>query len=149
MRVVLQRVKEASVTVDGKIVGAIKQGLVVFACVMQNDGSDDIDYIIRKIPELRIFADENGKFNRSLLDVAGEILLISQFTLSALTKKGRRPYFADSAQPDIADKTLQIIAKTWQESEINVEQGIFGAMMDVHLINDGPVTIWMDSQNKE
>ena len=149
MRVLLQRVKQASVEVSGKTVGKISHGLLVFACAMQNDSSDDVNYIVRKVPELRIFADSDGKFNKSLLDVTGEILLISQFTLSAQTKKGRRPSFIESAKPEIASATLEKIAASWQQAGIHVEQGEFGAMMNVHLTNDGPVTIWIDSQNRE
>ena len=149
MRVVIQRVKRASVEVHGETAGTISHGLVVFLCAMQDDSTEDWEYIIKKVPGLRIFADDDGKFNRSLIDVDGEILLISQFTLAAQTKKGRRPYFADAAEPETARNSLEIVAKTWLDMGIKVEQGIFGAMMDVKLVNDGPVTIWIDSKNRE
>ncbi len=149
MRVVIQRVKRASVVVEGESAGKISQGLVVLLCAMQNDSLEDREYIIKKVPELRIFADDNGKLNRSLIDVKGEILLISQFTLAAQTKKGRRPYFADAAEPEQARKSIEIVAKIWRKMGIKVEQGFFGVMMEVNLINDGPVTIWIDSKNRE
>ncbi len=149
MRALIQKVKSASVEVDGKIVGSIKKGLLVFVCSMIGDTDDDLQYIAKKIPELRIFTDSAGKFNLSLIDESGEILLVSQFTLAARTRKGRRPSFTDAASPEIAEPALQKLARIWQNAGIKVEQGRFGALMQVALVNDGPVTIWIDSQNRE
>lgn len=150
MRILIQRVSEASVKVNHEIVGQITQGLLVFVGIETADNEHDIDYLVNKMILLRIFDDENGVMNKSLLDIDGQILVISQFTLHAATKKGNRPSYINAAKPETA---IQLYEKFVQQTEhlINkkVEKGIFGADMKVSLINDGPVTIWMDSKNKE
>ncbi|MCD6453825.1 MAG: D-tyrosyl-tRNA(Tyr) deacylase [Candidatus Aminicenantes bacterium] len=146
MRAVIQRVKRAEVKVEGKSVGKIGKGLLVLASVEKGDGEKELDFLVRKTAELRIFEDEDGKMNLSLLDVGGEILLISQFTLAARVKKGRRPCFDKAEDPQRAKMMLEEAAKRWKNMGINVEQGIFGARMEVSLINYGPVTIILDRQ---
>jgi len=146
MRAVIQRVKRAEVKVEGKSVGKIGKGLLVLASVEKGDGEKELDFLVRKTAELRIFEDEDGKMNLSLLDVGGEILLISQFTLAARVKKGRRPSFDKAEDPQRAKMMLEEAAKRWKNMGINVEQGIFGARMEVSLINYGPVTIILDRQ---
>lgn len=148
MKTILQRVKEASVEVKGEEVGAIKQGLVILLGVTHNDTIDDVDYLINKIINLRIFEDENQKMNLSLMDVGGSILSISQFTLFADTRKGRRPNFMEAAAPSQAKELYDHFNKLVIEQDIPLETGVFGEMMDVHLINSGPVTITIDSKNK-
>ncbi|MDO5755442.1 MAG: D-aminoacyl-tRNA deacylase [Tissierellia bacterium] len=147
MIAVVQRVKEAKVEVDEKIVGEIGQGFLVLLGVAQGDTDDDFEYIKRKVSKMRIFSDEKGKMNRSLEAIDGEILLISQFTLLANTKKGNRPSFIESADPAIANEYYEQMAKAWRDEGYTVETGEFGADMQVHLINDGPVTIIIDSKN--
>lgn len=145
MRVVVQRVKKASVSVDQDIVGEIGQGLLVFLGVGEEDGSEDLDYIVDKVTGLRIFQDEDDKMNLSISQIDGEILVISQFTLYGDVRKGRRPSFSKSAAPEIAEKYYKEFIDKVKEKGIKVESGIFGADMDVSLINDGPVTILLDS----
>ena len=150
MRLLIQRVKEASVTIDGSIKSQINRGLLVFVGIENDDTENDIEYLSQKLVNLRIFDDENGVMNLSVLDVKGEILVVSQFTLHARTRKGNRPSYIDAAKPEIS---IPLYEKFCQEVEIlldkNVKTGEFGADMKVALINDGPVTIWMDSKNKE
>lgn len=150
MRVVVQRVSEASVTVDETITGSIKKGLLVLAGYEDADTEEDLDWIVGKIANLRIFDDENGVMNLSLKDITGELLLVSQFTLHALTKKGNRPSYIRASKPDIAIPLYEkTILKLEAEIARPIARGIFGADMKVRLLNDGPVTICMDSKNKE
>jgi len=150
MRTVIQRVTEASVKVDGKITGAIKEGLLILVGVEDADTQEDIDWLVKKIVGLRIFNDENGVMNLSFQDVGGGLLVVSQFTLMASTKKGNRPSYIRASKGEYAqpmyDKFCQALEK---ESGKKVEKGIFGADMKVSLLNDGPVTIIMDTKNKE
>lgn len=150
MRVVLQRVSSASVSVDSKIVGKIDQGLLLLLGIETQDDFSDIEWILSKITQLRIFADGDGKMNRSLLDVDGELLVVSQFTLHASTKKGNRPSFIAAARPEQAVPLYQaFLEKATQVLSKPVQAGIFGADMQVALVNDGPVTIIMDSKQRE
>jgi D-tyrosyl-tRNA(Tyr) deacylase len=150
MRVVIQRVSRASVTVNKKIAGEIKEGLLVFAGFEDADTSEDIEWLSNKISQMRIFNDENGVMNKSVKDISGSILLISQFTLHASTKKGNRPSYSKASKGDVAvDLYEKTIAQLQTDLGKQVETGIFGADMKVELLNDGPVTIIMDSKNKE
>lgn len=148
VRVVIQRVSKASVTVDGEEKGEIGHGFVLLVGVGEEDTSEDVDYLTRKISNMRIFEDDDGKMNLSLKQVEGEILSISQFTLHASTKKGNRPSFMDAAKPDKADQLYEELNDKLRAEGLNVETGVFGADMDVSLVNDGPVTILVDSKNK-
>lgn len=145
MRGIIQRVKKAKVEVDGKVTGEINRGFLVFLGVHEDDTEKDLDYMERKILNLRVFEDENNKMNLSLKDVGGEILLVSQFTLYGDARKGNRPSFTESAHPDMAIDYYEKLIKRLRDNNIKVESGIFGADMDVTLINDGPVTIQLDS----
>ena len=150
MRVVIQRVSRASVTVNKKIAGEIKEGLLVFAGFEDADTSEDIEWLSNKISQMRIFNDENGVMNKSVKDISGSILLISQFTLHASTKKGNRPSYSKASRGDIAINLYQkTIAQFQTDLGKQIETGIFGADMKVELLNDGPVTVIMDSKNKE
>jgi D-tyrosyl-tRNA(Tyr) deacylase len=150
MRVVIQRVKEASVVADGVFRAAIGQGLMVLVGIEDVDKQEDVRWISSKIVQLRIFNDEDGVMNRSLLDTGGEILLVSQFTLHASTKKGNRPSYIKASKPPIAIPLYeQLIAQLTADLGKPVRTGVFGADMQVSLVNDGPVTIIIDSQNKE
>lgn len=140
MKVLIQRVKRASVEVDSKMVSQIGKGILVFVGIEKGDTSENVEKAVRKVVNLRIFPDEEGKMNRSLLDVNGEMLVVSQFTLCGDCKKGTRPSFDNSAPPDIANSLYEEFAKGVNNSGIKVGTGVFGAMMDVSLINDGPVT---------
>lgn len=148
MRVVIQRVSKAKVVADGVLNGAINKGFLLLVGVEEADTSEDVDYLTRKISNMRIFEDEGGKMNLSLKEVDGEILSISQFTLHADTKKGNRPSFIKAAKPDQADQLYEELNDKLRIEGFKVEVGIFGADMDVSLINDGPVTILVDSKNK-
>ena len=141
MKLVLQRVKEASVSVDGSRVGSIGAGLVVFLCVEKGDDLSISDHYAKKVTDLRIFGDEEGKMNRSLREVRGEILLIPQFTLSANAEKGRRPSFDKAAPPALAEELYRYFASKVREQGISVVTGVFQAYMQIALVNDGPVTI--------
>jgi D-aminoacyl-tRNA deacylase len=147
MRVVVQRSKEASVIVAGEIVGQISSGLVLLVGVTHEDAFEDAIYLADKIVNLRIFEDENEKMNLSLMEVGGQILSISQFTLYGDCRKGRRPNFMDAAKPEAAIEIYESFNKALREKGIQVETGQFGAMMDVSLINDGPVTLILESKN--
>lgn len=150
MRAVIQRVSHASVKVDEKIVGAIKTGLMILVGIEDADTSEDIEWLSGKIVNLRIFNDENGVMNISIKDVDGDILLVSQFTLHASTKKGNRPSYIKASKPDIAIPLYeQMIAQLEKDSGKKIQTGIFGADMKVELLNDGPVTILMDTKTKE
>ncbi|MFD2446180.1 D-aminoacyl-tRNA deacylase [Bacillus sp. CGMCC 1.16607] len=146
MRVVVQRSKEAKVTVKGEITGQISMGLVLLVGVTHDDTMDDAEFVADKIANLRIFEDENEKMNHSLLDVGGEILSVSQFTLYGDCRKGRRPNFMDAARPEYALEIYEKFNAILREKGIKVETGIFGAMMDVSLVNDGPVTLIIESK---
>ncbi|WP_158966909.1 D-aminoacyl-tRNA deacylase [Chachezhania sediminis] len=145
MRVLLQRVAEASVTVDGEVIGATERGLLVLICAMQGDGPNEAERLAAKIAKLRIFQDENGRMNRSVLDIGGGALVVSQFTLAADTKRGNRPGFSSAAAPEEGEKLYEHFAQALTDQGIDVAKGRFGADMKVALINDGPVTIWMDT----
>ena len=144
MRIVLQRCKQASVTVDGKVVGKIGKGFMLLVGITHDDTDEQIQYLADKIVNLRVFEDEEGKMNRSLLDVGGDILSVSQFTLYGETAKGRRPSFTAAARPDFAEPMYEKFNGALRERGVTVETGIFGAMMDVSLINDGPVTLILE-----
>jgi len=146
MRALIQRVRQASVEVDGQTVGQIGPGLLVFVAAAQGDGEKEIALLARKIPELRIFPDEASKFNRSLLDTGGALLLVSQFTLYADCRKGRRPSFEQAAAAAQAEALIERMAEVLRARSIRVETGRFGALMRVALVNDGPVTIWLDTE---
>lgn len=148
MKVVIQRVSEAHVKVDGKIVGEIGKGLMLLVGIDENDEKQDADWLVQKILNLRIFGDENDKLNLSVQDISGEILCISQFTLIADYKKGNRPSFIKAAKPDKAVPLFDYFKAQISQSGLKTESGIFGADMKVSLINDGPVTIVMDSITK-
>jgi len=145
MKVVIQRSKQASVTVDGNVTGAIEKGYVLLVGITHTDTAEDVAYCAKKVAELRLWEDEEGKMNRSILEVGGDILSVSQFTLYAETKKGRRPSFTTAARPEQAKPMWDAFNEALRECGLRVETGIFGAMMDVALINDGPVTIIIDS----
>lgn len=144
MRFVVQRVTNASVKVDGKIVGQIKKGYMVLIGIKENDTIEQADYLVKKLINLRVFEDENDKMNLSLKDVDGELLLISQFTLYGDCSNGNRPSFTEAAKPDVANKMYEYIIGKCKEKIDVVETGIFGADMKVELLNDGPVTIIME-----
>ena len=146
MRAVVQRVKQSSVNVNGDIVGEIGRGLLVFLGVANGDKTDDVDYLVNKIVHLRIFEDENEKMNRSLHDVGGEMLVVSQFTLLGDCRKGRRPSFINAARPEQATELYEYFVKKTREQGIKVKTGQFRAMMDVALINAGPVTLIIESR---
>jgi len=150
MKVVLQRVSQASVTVDSKIVADIKKGLLVLVGIEDTDTQEDIDWLVGKIIKIRIFGDENDVMNFSVQDVDGDIIVVSQFTLHASTKKGNRPSYIKASKPEFAIPMYENFVKSL-EKEFNkkVQTGIFGADMKVNLLNDGPVTICIDSKNKE
>ena len=145
----MQRVSRASVTVQGEAVGEIDAGFVVLVGVSRDDVEADADYIVNKVAHLRVFADEQGKFNRSAMDVGAELLLISQFTLHADTRKGRRPSFVDAAPPTLAEPLFDRTVAKFRESGLHVATGIFQAHMMVSLTNDGPVTIMIDSADRD
>ncbi|MEH7418534.1 D-aminoacyl-tRNA deacylase [Neobacillus drentensis] len=146
MRIVVQRSKEAKVTVAGEITGQIKQGFVLLVGVTHEDKDEDAVYLADKIANLRIFDDHDGKMNLSLLDVGGEILSVSQFTLYGDCRKGRRPNFMEAARPEQAVVLYEAFNQMLRDKGITVETGVFGAMMDVELINDGPVTLIVESK---
>ncbi|NMA02420.1 MAG: D-tyrosyl-tRNA(Tyr) deacylase [Clostridia bacterium] len=149
MRAVIQRVKKAKVTVDNNIVGSINQGFVVLLGVTHEDTLEDIKYLAEKIINLRIFEDEQGKLNLSLVDIQGEILSVSQFTLYADCRKGRRPSFTNAAPPEMANNLYLEFNNYLRELGIKVATGVFQAHMDVELVNNGPVTIILDSKIKD
>ncbi|PLS01266.1 D-aminoacyl-tRNA deacylase [Neobacillus cucumis] len=146
MRIVVQRSKGAKVTVDGEITGQIKQGFVLLVGVTHEDKEEDAAYLADKIANLRVFEDQDGKMNLSLLDVGGEILSVSQFTLYGDCRKGRRPNFMEAARPEQAVVLYDAFNQMLRDKGITVETGVFGAMMDVELVNDGPVTMIVESK---
>ncbi|MYE06964.1 MAG: D-tyrosyl-tRNA(Tyr) deacylase [Chloroflexi bacterium] len=149
MRIVLQRVTRASVSVGGAVVGAIDRGLLILVGVAQEDTPLQAEALARKVSGLRIFADSDGRFNRSLLDVGGEALVVSQFTLHADVRKGRRPSFTGAARPELAEPLVDHFAESMRAQGVPVQTGQFGAMMSVELVNDGPFTVVIDSADLE
>jgi D-tyrosyl-tRNA(Tyr) deacylase len=150
MRVVIQKVSEASVTVEELVVSKITEGLLILVGIEDADNTDDIEWLSKKIVQLRIFTDENGVMNRSVLDAGGEIIVVSQFTLHAQTKKGNRPSYIRASKPEFAVSMYEKFCETLS-SDLGkpVGRGVFGAHMDVALVNNGPVTIWIDTKNKD
>ena len=150
MRVLIQRVKNASVTINDEVISLIDKGLLIFVGICDEDGREDIEWLAKKIANIRLFDDENGVMNLSVTDVGGGVLAVSQFTLMASTKKGNRPSYIKAAKPDIS---VPLYEQFCQELEISVnkpiKRGVFGADMKVALLNDGPVTIFIDSKNRE
>ena len=149
MRVVLQRVTRASVTVEADVVGAIGSGLLILVGVAEGDTESQADALAAKVAGLRIFSDAEGRFNESLRDVGGSALVVSQFTLHADVRKGRRPGFTGAARPEVAEPLCDYFAEALRERGVPVETGVFGAMMSVELVNDGPFTIVIDSADLE
>ncbi|MBE2272880.1 MAG: D-tyrosyl-tRNA(Tyr) deacylase [Flavobacteriales bacterium] len=149
MKAVIQRVSEANVKVDGNIVGEISKGLLLLIGIDEEDEKNDADWLVHKILSLRIFGDDEGKLNRSVMDISGGILCISQFTLIADYKKGNRPSFIKAAKPEKAIPLFEYFKTEISKSGLKTESGIFGADMKVSLLNDGPVTIVMDSKTKQ
>lgn len=148
MRVVIQKSLESSVSVDGKVVGEIKKGFVLLVGVTHEDTKEDVEYCARKVAKMRLFEDQNEKMNLALEEVGGELLSISQFTLYANTKKGNRPSFTDAAAPDRAEQLYNDFNELLRQKGFKVETGEFGAMMQVSILNDGPVTVLLDSHNR-
>ena len=146
MRAVVHRVSEASVRVDGRVVGQIGRGLLVLLGVGKGDAEPDAEFLVEKVLHLRIFPDEAGAMNRSLVDIAGELLVVSQFTLYGDARRGRRPSFIDAAPPDEANRLYRHYVEKARASGLRVAEGVFRAMMDVSLVNEGPVTILLDSR---
>ncbi|MFC0345246.1 D-aminoacyl-tRNA deacylase [Epilithonimonas hispanica] len=149
MKVVLQRVSEANVKVDNEVVGKIEKGLMLLIGVDENDENTDADWLVKKILDVRVFSDEDGKMNHSVKDINGEILCISQFTLISDYKKGNRPSYIKAARPDKAIPLFEYFKEEMKKSGLKTESGIFGADMKVSLINDGPVTLVFDSKTKQ
>lgn len=148
MRAVVQRVKESQVKVDDEVIGSIDEGLLIFLGIGNEDSMDDIDYLIDKVINLRIFEDVDGKMNLSALDLEKDIMVVSQFTLYGDCRKGRRPSFFDAAPPDKAERLYDVFVSKINDYDLNIETGEFKAMMDVDLINDGPVTLLIDSKKE-
>ena len=144
MKLVVQRVKNAKVEVDGKTVGIINQGFLVLLGVTHTDTRSEADYLVKKLCNLRVFEDDNGKMNLGLKDIGGELLIVSQFTLYADCTQGNRPSFINAAKPDVANELYEYFCEKCMEQNIKVEKGIFGADMKVSLLNDGPVTIILE-----
>ncbi|KPN96806.1 D-aminoacyl-tRNA deacylase [Lysinibacillus sp. ZYM-1] len=146
MKVVLQRSKTASVTVDGTVTGAIESGYILLVGITHEDTMEDVVYLAKKVANLRLWEDTDGKMNHSILEHGGAILSVSQFTLYGDAKKGNRPSFTSAARPEVAEPLWEAFNQALREHGLHVETGIFGAMMDVALINDGPVTILLESK---
>ncbi|MDY0280438.1 MAG: D-aminoacyl-tRNA deacylase [Salinivirgaceae bacterium] len=150
MRLVIQRCKNASVEVDNQIVGKIEQGFMILVGIETADTVDDAEWLANKVVQLRIFDDEQGLMNRSIIDIDGNLLVVSQFTLHAKTKKGNRPSFIHAARPEVSKPLFEnFVLLLEQKMGRKVETGVFGAHMEISMVNDGPVTILIDSQNKE
>ena len=148
MKALLQRVSFAKVEVDGKLISGIGKGLLVFLCAVKGDTEKDLDYTIKKVLQIRIFADEQAKMNLSVLDIKREVLVVSQFTLAAFTRKGNRPSFENAEEPGRARKMYEAFVERLKEAGLVVKTGEFAAMMAVSLMNDGPVTILIDSRER-
>ena len=150
MRVLIQRVKKASVTVNQELISLIDNGLLVFIGISEEDNAEDIEWLTKKIANIRLFDDENGVMNRSVMDIDGEILAVSQFTLMASTKKGNRPSYIKAAAPEVSVPLYETFCRELTMAmNKEIQTGVFGADMKVELINDGPVTIFIDSKNRE
>ncbi|MBB4037956.1 D-tyrosyl-tRNA(Tyr) deacylase [Dysgonomonas hofstadii] len=150
MRVLIQRVSQSSVTIEDQIKSSISDGMLIFVGIENEDSAEDMEWLCKKIINLRIFNDDNGVMNKSIIEADGEILVVSQFTLHASTKKGNRPSYIKAAKPDISIPLYEKFCETLEQHfQKKVQTGEFGADMKVSLINDGPVTIWMDSKIKE
>jgi D-tyrosyl-tRNA(Tyr) deacylase len=148
VKALVQRVSSASVLVEGSEIGSIGRGILALVGFGHGDTGDDLDWMVRKLRDLRIFPDDSGNMNRSLMDVSGELLAVSQFTLHANTRKGRRPSFIGAAEPGRAEMLFGLFVQKCRDSGLSVQQGSFGAMMEVRLVNDGPVTIMVDSPSE-
>ena len=144
MRALLQRVTEAKVEVDGALIGQCGQGLMILVCAMEGDAETNAEKLAAKVSKIRIFKDEDGKMNRSVLDIGGSVLVVSQFTLSADTSRGNRPGFSAAAHPEVGERLYEHFAQALRDLGLPVQTGQFGADMQVSLVNDGPVTIWME-----
>jgi len=149
MRALIQRVQHSSVTIDAQVHSSIQQGLLILLGVEDLDTEEDIQWLSRKIIQMRIFDDENGVMNQSVLDITGELLIVSQFTLHASVKKGNRPSYLKASKPPVAIPLYERFLEVTSESGLIVQSGIFGADMKVSFLNDGPVTIWVDTKQKE
>ncbi len=147
MRALIQRVSQANVKIDEKIISEIKQGLLVLVCAMADDTEIEAEQMASKISKIRIFNDENGKMNKSIKDIEGEALVVSQFTLAADTSRGNRPGFSYAAHPEKGEKLYEYFTTKLQDMDINCKMGVFGGDMEVSLINDGPTTIWLDNKD--
>jgi len=147
MRALIQRVSQANVKIDEKIISEIKQGLLVLVCAMADDTEIEAEQMASKISKIRIFNDENGKMNNSIKDINGEALVVSQFTLAADTSRGNRPGFSYAAHPEKGEKLYEYFTTKLQDMDINCKMGVFGGDMEVSLINDGPTTIWLDNKD--
>ncbi len=146
MRALIQRVSQASVAVGESLVSEISCGFLIFLCAMQDDTELDAEKMATKIAKLRVFNDENSKMNKSIIDIAGEALIVSQFTLAADTTRGNRPGFSSAAPPDRGEKLYEYFVKEFQKHGIGCKKGVFGGDMNVSLVNSGPTTIWIDSR---
>ncbi len=146
MRALIQRVSKAELYIDNELYSQIGKGLLVFLCVCRDDTKKDLDYVAKKVVNMRIFSDDNGKFNLSLKDVEGECMIVSQFTLAADTKKGNRPSYFYAQKPETAAKVYEQFIEKLENEKIKTASGIFGASMDIQLTNNGPVTIFLDSK---
>ena len=147
MRALIQRVSQANVKIDEKIISEIKQGLLVLVCAMADDTEIEAEQMASKISKIRIFNDENGKMNKSIKDISGEALVVSQFTLAADTSRGNRPGFSYAAHPEKGEKLYEYFTTKLQDMDIICKMGVFGGDMEVSLINDGPTTIWLDNKD--
>ena len=148
MRAVIQRVSQAAVTIDGEQVAAIGRGLLLLIAIGRGDAPEDAAYLVQKTTGLRIFPGDDGRFDRSAMDVGAELLLVSQFTLYGDTRRGRRPSFTDAAPPEEASALFEALVERFRATGLRVQTGRFSEMMDVSLVNDGPVTIWIDSADR-
>ena len=146
MRALIQRVTQANVKIDGQTISEISQGLLIFVCAMVDDNEIDAEQMASKISKIRIFNDDNGKMNKSILDIEGEALVVSQFTLAADTSRGNRPGFSYAAHPKKGEKLYNFFANKLQEMDIKTRKGVFGGNMEVSIVNDGPTTIWIDNK---